>query len=195
MRGVLALAAVAALGAAALWSGTDGGRAFTSEAARRLDIAAAPRLLPDVPLHDQTGSGLRLADYRGAPLVLEFVYASCPDLCLTLGTAFERLDTTLPGDVRLASISFDPADDTERLADFALRHGALPPRWRVAGISGDTARAGLLERAGVIVIPDRQGGFVHNAGLYLVDATGRLTAVFDPEDTEGLRAALAGHAR
>ncbi len=75
------------------------------------------------------------------------------------------------------------------------RHNATAPRWRVAGVEGDAERAALLERAGVVVIPDGLGGFIHNAGLYLVDAEGRLTAVFDPENTEGLRIAFADHAR
>lgn len=195
MRAALATIAVAAIGAAALWWGTDQGRALTSEAARRNDIAAAPRLLPDVTFHDQTGAAFALSDYRGAPLVLEFVYATCPDICITLGTAFERLDATLPEDARLASISFDPRDDTERLGWFADRHGAQTPRWRVAGIEDDADRAALLARADVVVIPDAMGGFVHNAGLYLVDREGRLSAIFEPEDTEGLRVALAGDAR
>lgn len=194
MRAALATAVVACLGAAVLWWGTEGGRAFTAEAARRLDIAAAPRLLPDVVLYDQTGAPVRLANYRGAPVVLQFVYASCPDICLALGSAFERLDASLPEDARLLSISFDPADDPERLGWFADRHGAAAPRWRVAGVADAMARAQLLDRAGVVVIPDGMGGFLHNAGLYLVDAEGRLTAVFDPEETEGVRAALVDDA-
>lgn len=194
MRAVLATAFVAVIGTAALWWGTDQGKALTSEAARRLDIAASPRLLPDVTLHDQTGARVALSDYRGAALVVEFVYATCPDICVTLGTAFEQLNAALPNDVRLLSVSFDPHDDTERLGSFAERHGAQTPRWRVAGIARDDARIALLDRAGVIVIPDRMGGFVHNAGLYLVDAQGRLTAVFDPEDTAGLQEALLSDA-
>jgi len=196
-RGRLAGAATAAAAAAALallaW-GTAGGRAFTAEAARRLDIAAAPRALPEVVLGDPTGALVPLSAYRGHPLVMEFVYATCPDLCLTLGTAFERLDTLLPAGVALLSVSFDPADDTERLGWFADRHGARPPRWRVAAIADPAAREALLARAGVVVIPDGAGGFVHNAALYLVDGAGRLVAVFDPEDTEGVRAALAADA-
>lgn len=195
MRAVLATIAVAAIGGMVLWWGTDQGGALTSEAARRNDIAAAPRLLPDVRLHDQTGATLALSDYRGAPLVLEFIYATCPDICVTLGTVFERLDATLPHDAHLVSISFDPRDDTERLGWFADRHGAETPRWRVAGIARKAERTALLERAGVVVIPDTMGGFVHNAGLYLVDPEGRLSAVFAPDDSEGLRRALTGDAR
>ena len=195
MRAALGTVAVAAIGAAALWWGTDQGGALTSEAARRLDISAAPRLLPDVTLHDQTGAEVALSEYRGAPLVLEFVYATCPDICLTLGTAFEQLDATLPESAGLISISFDPKDDAERLGWFADRHGATSPRWRVAGVADANARKDLLDSAGVVVIPDGLGGFVHNAGLYLVDTDGRLNAVFDPEDIDGLRAALTDDAR
>jgi protein SCO1/2 len=147
-----------------------------------------------VAFHDQRGAESRLSDYRGAPLALEFVYATCPDICVTLGTAFERLDAILPADARLLSISFDPNDDTERLGWFADRHGAASPRWRVAGVADAQARSTLLDRAGVVVIPDGIGGYVHNAGLYLVDAAGHLTAVYDPEDIEGLRAALTDDA-
>lgn len=195
MRATLATLVVACCGAAALWWGSEGGRALTSEAARRLDIARAPRVLPDVPLQDQNGARVRLSDFRGEPLVLEFVYTTCPYICLTLGTAFEQLDASLPDNARLVSISFDPSDDTPRLEAFADRYGATAPRWRVAGIEGDAERTALLERAGVVVIPDGYGGFVHNAGLYLVDTDGRLTAVFEPEDTEGLRTAFVEHAR
>lgn len=193
MRSVLAAVAIAVLGAVALWWGTDGGRAFTSEAARRLDIASAPRLLPDTALFDQTGARFQLSGYRGTPLVLEFVYATCPDICLALGSAFERLDADLPPHVPLVSISFDPVDDIERLGWFAERHGAEAPRWRVAGMSEPAERAALLAAAEVVVIPDGAGGYVHNAGLYLLDADGRLTAVLDPDDTDGAMRAL-GHA-
>mgnify|MGYP001260694702 CR=1 FL=1 len=185
-----ALLAVVLAGGSALWWGTDGGRAFTAEAARRLAIATSPRLLPEVTLSDQHGAEVRLADYRGAPLVIEFVYATCADLCTALGNAFERLDATAPAAVRLLSVSFDPADDTERLGWFADRHGAEAPRWRVAGVPDPAMRKGLLARADVVVIPDGLGGFVHNAGLYLVDAGGRLVRVFDPEDTGGVLTAL-----
>jgi len=194
MRAAVAAITVAALGAGTLWWGTDGLRALTSETVRRLDIAAAPRLLPDAALYDQTGARLHLADYRGAPVVLEFVYTTCPDICLSLGTAFEQLDEALPDAARLLSISFDPADDTERLGWFAERYDAKAPRWRVAGVADTDTRAALLARAGVVVIPDGYGGFVHNAGLYLVDAEGRLTAVFDLEDVAAVAAALGDHA-
>lgn len=189
-RSLLALLVVTLAGGAVLWWGTDGGRALTAETARRLDIATHPRELPDVTLIDHTGARMSLSEYRGAPLVMEFVYATCPDICLALGSAFERIDAAIDDSVRLLSVSFDPADDAGRLGGFADRHGAEAPRWRVAGVPDAAERVWLLERAGVVVIPDSAGGFTHNAGLYLVDAAGRLVRVFEPEDAEGALAAL-----
>lgn len=187
---VMAAGLVALLGGAVLWWGTDGGQALTAETARRLDIAAKPRLLPDVPLSDSEDHMLNLGDYRGAPVVLEFIYATCPDICLVLGTSFEQIDAQASADTQLLSISFDPADDAETLGWFAERHGAAAPRWRVAGVSDSEAREALLQKAEVIAVPDGLGGYVHNAGLYVVDADGRLTEVLDAEDVEGALLAL-----
>jgi protein SCO1/2 len=194
-RAAALVSVVLLAGGGIFWWATDGGRALTAEAARRLDIAAAPRPLPDVTLVDQTGATVALSAYRGAPLLMEFVYAGCADICVGLGRAFERLDAAVPPSVRLLSVSFDPADDVRRLGWFAERYGAVAPRWRVAGVPEAAARAALLAHAGVVALPDGMGGFVHNAGLYLVDRHGRLSAVFELEDTAAARAALDGHAR
>ena len=43
---------------------------------------------------------------------------------------------------------------------------------------------GLLDAFGVVVLPDGAGGFVHNAAIYLVDATGRLAHVYDADAAE-----------
>lgn len=184
LRLTIALILVLLGGGTALWWGTEGGQAFTAETARRLDIAKHPRPLPPTALADSSGATLSLDQYHGGPLVLEFIYASCPDICVALGTAFEQLDAAAPGGTHLLSVSFDPEDDARSLGAFADRHGATAPRWRVAAVPDSAARSRLLEHAGVVVIPDGMGGFVHNAGLYVVDPTGHLIAVFDPDDTK-----------
>jgi len=147
-RAAALVSVVLLAGGGIFWWATDGGRALTAEAARRLDIAAAPRPLPDVTLVDQTGATVALSAYRGAPLLMEFVYAGCADICVGLGRAFERLDAAVPPSVRLLSVSFDPADDVRRLGWFAERYGAVAPRWRVAGVPEAAARAALLARRG-----------------------------------------------
>ena len=43
---------------------------------------------------------------------------------------------------------------------------------------------GLLDRFGVIVIPDHHGHFAHNAEFYLVNPEGKLVDVMDYENID-----------
>lgn len=93
--------------------------------------------------------------------MLEFVGATCPHICPTLGTASGRLGSTLAEDARMLSISFGPSDDTELLGSVADRPAAVSLRWRVTGIAEGGGRAALLESAAVVVIQDGEGGLLH----------------------------------
>jgi protein SCO1/2 len=48
----------------------------------------------------------------------------------------------------------------------------------------------LLSAYGVTVIPDRAGGFVHNAALHIIAPDGRLTAILDMDDLDGAEKAI-----
>jgi len=197
MRTVLALCLLGVLGIGVLHGATDGWRALTSETARRLAVAAEARPVPDVAMRDQSGAVYSLGTLRGRVLVVNFIYTRCPDVCLALGDALQQLQRTLPAerlgeDVLLLSISFDPAHDTpERLAAYGqwFRAG---DGWRVLRPESRAGLDALLETFGVVVIPDGQGGFEHNAALHLVDRQGRLVHIADLEDVDGVRAQLEG---
>ena len=62
---------------------TDGFSAFTAEAARRAAVLRQPRPIPPVMLEDQHGRSFTLADYRGRPLEVEFIYVRCDSVCRT----------------------------------------------------------------------------------------------------------------
>lgn len=185
MRGACAIIAVLLLGSAVLWQSTDGLRALTTESARRLAVEHAPRRLPDPLLEDQDGRDLRLSDYRGRLLLVQFIFTRCPTLCLALGDTFAQVAAALPRgrlgeDVALLSISFDPLyDRPERLTDFAGRYGADGADWRIARVADPSDLPQLLEAFGVVVIPDPVFGFQHNAAQHLVDRTGRLARIID----------------
>jgi protein SCO1/2 len=201
-RGSLAsLAVVVALGAVFLWWSTDELRAFTSEGARRLEVARHPRDLPEALLTDQDGTPFRLADLKGRWVVVEFVYTRCVTVCSALGNSFERIARRLPpgrlgGDVILLSVSFDPAnDDRAALGDFAGRYvGAGGPGWRVARVADGSQLAALLSTFGVVVVPDGAGGFEHNAALHVVDPRGRLSRIHDVTAADQVLAELGGGA-
>jgi protein SCO1/2 len=105
------------------------------EAARFSRSTAAYRA-PSVELVDSAGRSVALAELLAGegPVMLQFVFTTCPGVCPALSGLFAAAEDRLDGDaalaaVRLVSISIDPEHDTpERLAEYASRFGA-GPRW------------------------------------------------------------------
>lgn len=187
------------LGGAGLALGTDGFRALTEEGARRLRVAEETPPAPLLVLEDMRGAESRLGHdpgTRARPAAVEFVYATCPDVCVAAAADFARLrdrvvEAGLGGRVRLLSVSFDPRDGPAELQDYGKRHGADGRTWTVARIPpADLPR--LRRGYGLRVIPDGWGGFQHNAAIHVLDGEGRLVAIFDTADVDGAFRALAG---
>ena len=78
------LGLVLTIGMAALAFETNGFRVVTSAGARQLAVERQPLALQDVRLRDQNDSIFSLSDYRGRPLLVDFIYARCPTLCMPL---------------------------------------------------------------------------------------------------------------
>jgi protein SCO1 len=187
-RGFLPLLAiVVAVGSAAIAWETDGLRVVTTAGARQLAVERTPISLPDVRLVDQNGHAFSLSEYKGRPILVDFIYTRCPTLCGELGDDFHSVLKLMSGtgDARpidLLSISFDPQnDDREALQLYGDRWGAKAPGWRIAAPADDRSLAALLQSFGVVVIADGMGGFIHNSAVYLVDGQGRLARILDPD--------------
>jgi protein SCO1/2 len=182
----LTLTAVVAVAAVV----TDGFRAYTLESARRLQALRARPPVAGLRLETLDAGAHALGDYADRWLIVDFIYTRCETLCVSLGSLYARLQQRLAPDlaagrVQLLSLSFDPGRDGWReLAAYRERHG------RGGGWDLGRAAAGelpaWLERFGVVVIPDPWGGYTHNAALHLVGPDGRLRAIFDSTDVEGL---------
>lgn len=185
LAAIVTTAGVWALGAA-----TDGFRAFTTESARRLAVERSPRPLPDATLTSHTGESFRWEDLRGAPILVEFIYTTCPDVCQRMTSdlaslAHAEMGARPENSVRLLSVSFDRENDTlEQLRRVAKHFGADGERWRFARIEQPTELARTLEVFGVVVIANPPFGFEHNAAIHGVDGTGRLRRVADVSDAE-----------
>ena len=102
--------------------------------------------LPEMSLVDQDGLGMTGDDLEGHLTVVTFIFTRCPvpDYCPLMSRRFVQVqsaltaDPSLPPDVRLLSITIDPAFDTAPvLKAYAQALGADPARWRFAG--GDLA--------------------------------------------------------
>lgn len=184
-RTLLASAIIAAAGIGVLAVETDCFSALTTETARRVEIRRHPVLAPDVTLETQTGARISLADLRGRLLIVDFIYARCPTLCLALGTDFFRLQKQLAepiaqNKVTLLSISFDPEYDTpSELANYLERSDSNGHGWLAARPTDVAELHELLQRFRVTVIPDEFGGYTHNAAIYIVDPQGWLVEITD----------------
>lgn len=180
---LLALVAAAGIGALA-WE-IEGFNVVTMNGARQLDIARRPRSLPDVQLMDQDGQLFSLADYKGDPVFVDFIYTRCPAICRPMGdelhNVMEWQNSHPERHVKLVSISFDLENDNrEALRLYGDRYGARAPQWRIAAPLQRSGLDALRQAFGLIVIPDGMGGFIHNGDVYLIDAHGRLARAFDP---------------
>lgn len=189
VRTVIAISALTVAGVVAFAQLTDGFRVVTSESARRLAAVENPALMPDAVLVDSLGSVQSLrADLAsdGRVAVVDFIYTRCESICTALGSEFQQLQRQIQAQglqhqIRLISISFDPArDQPGALAEYAMRIRAEPDVWRFATVA-DAAQLGpLLRGFGVIVIPAGQGDFVHNAAIHIVTPSGKLVRIRDP---------------
>lgn len=202
LRTLLASLLVLAAGVAALAVATDGFQAFTSEAARRINVREEARPIPSVTLQTASGRIVEFADLRGSWLLVDFIYTRCTTYCSAQGSTFsrlqERLARLIAGDeVTLLSISFDPKHDTPaRLTGYKRRFGDSGTGWIAARPTKAPGLDALLRAFSVTAIPDRFGGYVHNAAIWVVDPRGRLVAIFDwdaPAQAAGfVRHRLAG---
>ncbi|WP_291729742.1 SCO family protein [Leisingera sp. F5] len=187
------LAAVA--GGGILWQATDGAQAFTSEAARRLDVVQSPRKVPEMLLEDMTSRQVPLLPRAGEVVLVEFIYTVCGDICQIAAADFAEIRDRLQAQgvtARLLSVSFDPERDTpEQMSIYGDAHEADSRMWTVAR-PDQRDLPGLLDLFGVTVIPDEWGGFQHNAAIHVISSDGRFSAVFDTDAVEAVLAHLRG---
>ena len=164
---------------------------WTAEGARRLEVAQQPISVPSVTVE---GPGIvaqplpvLLAQGGGVTLV-DFIYTRCQTVCLSLGSSMQQLQAELQAEgavpsaskVRLLSTSFDGAhDSTAVLQAYARKLQADPAVWQWVHVPDPQEQRMLLQRLGVVVVPDGRGDYEHNAAFLVFDAKGRLVRIFD----------------
>lgn len=182
-----ALFAVPLSGVAAVHPGHDlaqpaaGGarRSFDEKAALALSQAAIGRALsPDYRFTASDGRRVRLADYRGKPLVVSLIYTSCHYICPTttqhLAKVVRIARAALGEDsFRVVTIGFDTLRDTPAaMREFARLQGVAIAGWDF--LSADRATIEALSRdLGFQYFPSAHG-FDHLIQTTVVDADGRV---------------------
>jgi protein SCO1 len=147
--------------------------------------AAAESVLTDAKLVDQNGNSIALTSLKGKPMVVDFIYTSCPGPCLMetakLANVALRLGSDIGSKVTIVSISVDPEHDgPKQLLDYSRQQGADEKGWYF--LTGgpaevDQALAGFkLSRQ---VEPD--GSVGHLVDMMLIGPDGRLIREYNGE--------------
>ena len=133
--------------------------------------------LPPIKLIDQNGRELMLSSLKGKPVVIDFIYTSCPGPCLTLTQKMANIAQRLGGDmgekVTLVSLSIDPEHDgPKQMAEYAKKQGADAKGWLF--LTGEPANVDAVMKAfRMIRERDEDGGVMHVIGVFLVGPDGR----------------------
>lgn len=149
---------------------------FDRDAALAESQAAIGRKIGEHSLIDRRGRAVSLADYRGKPLVVTFIYTACSVTCPliieTLADAVEVARDALGDDsFAVATVGFDTANDTpSRMRLFAAERGVNLSGWRFLGGDHDTVAA-LAAELGFRYRVAAQG-FDHIAQTTVIDAQG-----------------------
>ena len=147
--------------------------------------AVTENVLTDAKLVDQNGKTVALTSLKGKPMVVDFIYTSCPGPCLMetakLANVALRLGSDIGSKVTIVSISVDPEHDgPKQLLDYSRQQGADQKGWYF--LTGgpaevDQALAGFkLSRQ---VEPD--GSVGHMVDMMLIGPDGRLIREYNGE--------------
>jgi protein SCO1 len=146
-------------------------------------------------LTDHTGAPFTQAQLRGRPSLVFFGFTNCPHICPTTLNKLVQVkrDSGIP-DLRVILVSVDPERDTP--AALAKYLGHFDPEF--VGLTGDKrVIEGLAKNFAVAMArTDQPGGTYtmdHTSAVFLVDARGKLVALFTPPiESPNLAADLRG---
>jgi cytochrome oxidase Cu insertion factor (SCO1/SenC/PrrC family) len=105
--------------------------------------------VPDFSLVERSGRRVEASNLQGKVWIADFIYTHCTDTCPLQSAQMARLQKEYADvpDLRLVSITVDPARDTPQvLAWYAARFGADPARWLF--LTGEKAAIFRLAREG-----------------------------------------------
>ena len=163
---------------------------------------AIGNVLGDYTLRDSEDRLVRLADLRGKPLLVSFIYAGCFQVCPTVTRSLKRavesaLGTLGTDSFNVVSVGFNqPFDSPAAMRAYAQQHGIHLPNWRFLSPDPPTLAA-LAHDVGFRYAPVA-GGFDHLTQVTIVDRDGVVVAQVYGERfalselVEPLKALLAG---
>ena len=176
----LGRAAMCALGlvSSAVVLGAEQATVLDPDAALKVSQAAIGRKLSDYAFTDREGRQVRLADYRGKPLLVSFIYTGCTSACPPTTKLLAQSIRKAQGVVgstsfHVLSVGFNPPQDSpEAMRDFARRFGIDAPNWKFVTPYKAQLKQ-LVSDFGFSYTPT-PWGFDHVTQVTVVDPQGRI---------------------
>jgi protein SCO1/2 len=166
----------------------EGNGALDPRMALNASQAVVGKPVGDYLLYEVDGRPVRIAQYRGKPLLVSFVYTGCRQVCPAatqfLARATRDAEAALGRDsFNVATIGFNlPFDNPAAMRVFARQQQVDAPSWHF--LSPDPASlAGLQRDLGFSAVATPKG-FDHITQLTLIDGQGRVFRQVYGEDFE-----------
>ena len=154
---------------------------------------------PGFVLQDADGDTVQLNHFTGKVVVLNFIYATCPDICPLHSKMIANIqqmtaDAGMTEGVQFVSITTDPANDTaEVMTEYGPIHGLDPANWTfltlAPGQPKDLTRQ-LAEAYGHGFTPTNAGYQVHGTVTHIIGKDGNWEANFHGLDPDPLNVVL-----
>jgi protein SCO1/2 len=143
-------------------------------------------VVPPFTMTDSFGKSFDGSALAGKVWVADFIYTNCPAECPMMTSKMHWVAKQVRGedDVRLVSISVDPAHDTPPvLENFAHRFGGPTNQWIFLTGSRDTVHTLAYTTFHVGDVTDKIN---HSTKFVLVDKRGHLRGYYSTFDQDGL---------
>ena len=149
---------------------------------RYVEIVSRPA--PAFTLKDAGGKSVSLADFRGKVVVLQFIYAGCPDVCPVHAELIAEIQgmvnrTPMRDMVAFVTITTDPGRDTpEVLRDYGTAHGLDKANWMflTSGAESPEVTRKLARQYGLEFTEAPDGMQMHGVVTHVIDRSGSLRA-------------------
>jgi len=140
---------------------------------------------------DKDGRAVHDRDLQGKVWIAACFFTCCTESCPQLSGALARLQSELADqpDIRLVSLTVDPANDTpQKLEQYAASYQAIAERWIFLTGNDDDVRAFVQDRLHLGVMPNKGpdatpgNRVLHSNKLTLIDRRGIIRGYFDGTD-------------
>jgi protein SCO1 len=146
--------------------------------------------VPDFHFVNQEGRPIHLAQFRGQPLLITFIYSRCPlpDYCIRMSNNFAEVAETLQksnaaafAKLQMLSISIDPEyDDPKVLRGYGKNYaGTVDPNFKHWSFA--TGKPGAIRKSAEyfgLSYETENGQLIHDLRTALVDADGKIAEFY-----------------